>query len=165
VFDCVEAADSWLTRDLPSPLKICHSRLNGLPERNLVRSGYRVLTRSAETGVDIFTKAWQSQFVFFQGHPEYDALSLQREYLRDVARYLSGERDAYPEAPQGYFDAATEARLGGFRRRAALERTPALAAELPALTLRSDIAAGSAAAALFRNWTEYLAEGALVSRA
>ncbi len=164
VFDCAKLGSDWLTRDLASPLRIAHSRLNELRENDLLGRGYRVLTRSAEAGVDIFARQFQSHFVFFQGHPEYDALSLQREYLRDIGRYLSGEREAYPAVPFGYFDAATEAKLASFRKRASIERTPALAAELPALTLRSDIAAGTAAAVIFRNWVEYLAEGALVSR-
>jgi homoserine O-succinyltransferase len=35
-----------------------------------------------------------------------------------------------------------------------------LSLELPDRTLRSDIAAGSATAAIFRNWLGYLADGA-----
>ena len=34
----------------------------------------------------------KSLFVFFQGHPEYDALSLLGEYRRDVRRYLRRRR-------------------------------------------------------------------------
>jgi homoserine O-succinyltransferase len=50
----------------------------------------------------------------------------------------------------------TEEKLARFERRAKHERHPALANDLPALNLRADIAAGSAAAALFRNWLQYL---------
>jgi homoserine O-succinyltransferase len=160
VYECVKATSDWLTEGVASPLKISHSRLNELRENELTGRGYRVLTTSGEAGVDIFAKQLQSQFVFFQGHPEYDALSLQREYLRDLSRFLSGERDHYPAVPKGYFDAQTEARLASFAKRATMERRPALIAELPALTLRSDIAAGSAATVIFSNWLGYLAEGA-----
>jgi homoserine O-succinyltransferase len=118
------------------------------------------LTASAEAGVDIFAKALRSQFIFFQGHPEYDPLSLEREYLRDISRFLAGERDTYPPFPAGYFDTETEARLASFQERASVERRPALSLELPDRTLRSDIAAGSATAAIFRNWLGYLADGA-----
>jgi homoserine O-succinyltransferase len=48
--------------------------------------------------------------VFFQGHPEYDAGTLGREYLRDMGRFLRGEGDA-PAIPEQYFDRATEDRL------------------------------------------------------
>ena len=75
---------------------------------DLAAGGYQLLTQSPEAGVDIFAKELRSQFIFFQGHPEYEALSLEREYLRDISRFLAGERDTYPAVPAGYFDAETE---------------------------------------------------------
>ena len=159
IYDCAKLTDNWLTRDLPSPLKIPHSRLNELRASDLVASGYQVLTQSREAGVDMFGKQLGSQFVFFQGHPEYDALSLEREYLRDISRFLAGERDSYPAFPAGYFDTETEDRLLDFARRASVERRPALSAELPSRTLRQDNAAGVAATAIFANWLGYLSDG------
>jgi homoserine O-succinyltransferase len=160
VYDCAKLTDSWLTQDVPSPLKISHSRLNELRAGDLADRGYQLLTASSEAGVDIFAKQLRSQFVFFQGHPEYDALSLEREYLRDISRFFAGERDTYPAVPAGYFDVETEQRLASFERRARVERRPALGAELPSRTLRHNIAAGAAATAIFRNWLEYLSQGA-----
>ena len=160
IYDCAKLTDNWLTRDLPSPLKIPHSRLNELRASDLVASGYQVLTQSREAGVDMFGKQLGSQFVFFQGHPEYDALSLEREYLRDISRFLAGERDAYPAFPAGYFDTETEDRLAGFEQRSSAERRPALSAELPSRTLRHDLATEAAATAIFRNWLGYLSGGA-----
>ena len=152
IFDCEPVTRDTLTRDAPSPLKVSHSRLNEIAERDLAEAGYQVLTRSAEAGVDIFVRQYASRFVFFQGHPEYDALSLQREYLRDIGRFLARERESYPRLPVCYFDAATQEKLDRFEKRARHERHPALANDIPALNLRTDIAAGAAAAALFRNW-------------
>jgi homoserine O-succinyltransferase len=160
VFDCEPVTPDTLTRDTPIPLKVSHSRLNEIAERDLAEAGYQVLTRSAEAGVDIFARRYASRFVFFQGHPEYDALSLQREYLRDIGRYLARERETYPRLPVCYFDAATEEKLDRFEKRARQGRHPALAHDLPALNLRSDIAAGTAAAALFRNWLHDLSADA-----
>jgi homoserine O-succinyltransferase len=160
VYDCAKVTDHWLTEDVPSPLRVSHSRLNELRERDLSARGYQLLTASAEAGVDMFAKALRSQFIFFQGHPEYDALSLEREYLRDISRYLAGERDSYPAFPAGYFDTETEDRLATFQKRASVERRPDLSTELPDRTLRLENAAGSAAAAIFRNWLGYLADGA-----
>ncbi len=156
IYRCAQRGEDWLTRGLPSILKISHSRLNDVREADLASRGYQVLTKSDAAGVDIFVKQFQSRFIFFQGHPEYDALSLQREYMRDLARFLSGQRDDYPAIPANYFDAATEALLAGFEKRAGREREPTLAAELPGLTLRSDIAAGAAANVIFRNWLGFL---------
>ena len=66
--------------------------------------GYRILTRSAVAGVDMFVRQDKSFRLFFQGHPEYEATTLLREYRRDVGRYLRGERDDYPGLPLDYFD-------------------------------------------------------------
>ena len=41
-------------------------------------------------------KCFGSQFVFLQGHPEYDANSLAREYRRDMDRYMRGETEREP---------------------------------------------------------------------
>ena len=154
-----KVADDWLMKDITSPLKIPHSRLNALRRRDLAACGYRLLTKSPEAGVDIFAKQRRSQFIFFQGHPEYDALSLQREYLRDITRYLSGQREFYPAFPRNYFNAETEHRLMNYEKRARIERKLPLSAELPHLTLRPDIAIGAAATAIFSNWLAGLTAG------
>jgi homoserine O-succinyltransferase len=160
VYDCSKAGDDWLTRGLPAVLKVSHSRYNELREGELTARGYEILTRSDTAGVDIFATQLESRFIFFQGHPEYEASSLQREYMRDLARFLAGERDSYPNIPFGYFDAGTVQLLQEFETKARANRDPMLAAELPGLTLRSDIAAGAAANTIFRNWLGFLCEEA-----
>ena len=159
IYDCARLTDDWLIKDIRSPLKISHSRLNAVRKSDLAAKGYRVLTESTEAGVDIFAKELSSRFIFFQGHPEYDALSLQREYLRDITRFLGRQRDTFPRVPSGYFDRETEKKLAVFQKRASAERRLPLSVELPHLTLRSDIAAGVAASAIFGNWLEYLSDG------
>jgi homoserine O-succinyltransferase/O-acetyltransferase len=118
IYDCFSVANHWLTDDLPSPFRVSHSRLNELRAQDLSTRGYQLLTHSPEGGVDIFAKQMGSQFVFFQGHPEYEAMSLERKYLRDISRFLAGERDTYPAVPAGYFDIETGERLASFERRA-----------------------------------------------
>ena len=156
VYDCAKVVDGWLTRDTPSPLKVSHSRLNGLHKPDLITRGYQILTQSQQAGVDTFAKQLRSYFVFFQGHPEYDAMSLQREYLRDISRFLAGEQEIYPPVPAGYFDAETEKALAVFQQGASVDRKASLSAELPPLTIRPDIAAGAAATVIFKNWLGYL---------
>jgi homoserine O-succinyltransferase/O-acetyltransferase len=160
MYDCSKRVDNWLTYDLPPCIRVSHSRWNGLSESDLKALGYEVLTKSHEAGIDIFTKRQRSQFVFFQGHPEYDCLSLQREYLRDIGRFLAGDYDLYPNAPERYFDAATTVALENFRTRAFAERNPAFFGELPKLTLHPSVIAEPevAATTIFRNWFGYLAE-------
>ena len=100
-------SDHPLTAAAPSRLQMPHSRWNEIPEEALLACGYRVLTRSEDAGVDAFVKQRKSLFVFFQGHPEYEATTLLLEYRRDIGRFLRRERETYPPMPQGYFDQET----------------------------------------------------------
>jgi homoserine O-succinyltransferase len=158
IYDCVGVSNHWLTEGLPSPFKVAHSRLNELRADDLMANGYQLLAHAPQGGVDSFAKDLGSHFIFFQGHPEYEALSLEREYLRDISRFLSGERDTYPGLPIGYFDAETEQKLVAFAARAQSERRPALSTELPDRTLRQDMETGAAATIMFRNWLGYLSK-------
>ena len=99
LFEFVQTGDDPMLDGIRSPMRVPHSRWNDLAESDLRAHGYEVLTRSGEAGVDIFAKQWNSLFVFLQGHPEYDADTLFREYRRDMTRYLRGERDDLPGLP------------------------------------------------------------------
>ena len=160
MYDCAKVIDSWLTDGLRSSLRVSHSRLHDLNEGALRNRGYQVLTKSKDAGIDIFARRRRSQFFFFQGHPEYDSLSLQREYLRDISRYLAGDRDYYPNIPERYFNTATVLALGEFKAMALADRNPALISNLPKLTLEPNVTKGSETAAIliFRNWLKYLAQ-------
>ena len=160
VFECEAVADEALFADLGSQLCVPHSRLNDLPEPALRAAGYRALSRSATAGVDAFVKDNDdaSLFVFFQGHPEYDADSLLREYRRDIGRYLRGERDAYPEMPHGYFNSAAKFLAEDFRIRAISERRGDLLGDFPFEPLAGaiDNTWRDAAIGLYRNWIDFL---------
>jgi Homoserine O-succinyltransferase len=73
VFDCRLAADHPMTEHFPEPLWVPHSRYKDPPEQALVDCGDKILTRSNAAGVDAFAKQDDSFFLFFQGHPEYEA--------------------------------------------------------------------------------------------
>ena len=159
VFECVRVGDHPLTAAAPGGLRMPHSRWNDIPEEALRACGYRVLTRSDDAGVDTFVKQRQSLFVFLQGHPEYEAVTLLLEYRRDVARYLRSERDTYPPMPQGYFDDATERRLVALRERALGDRREALLADFPTETAAAGVRNSwrPSAEQFYRNWLGYLA--------
>ena len=158
VFECVRASDHPLAATFPARLHMPHSRWNEIKEDALRRCGYRILTRSEGAGVDSFVKQRRSLFVFFQGHPEYEADTLLLEYRRDVGRFLRGERDSYPTIPEGYFDKDTVDVLTGARDRALSDRHEELLAEFPtalvACKLRNTWR--SAAVCVYRNWLLYL---------
>ena len=111
VFDCERASPHPVTRRLPPRWTVPHSRYNDLAEADLASAGYRVLSRSPEAGVDSFTRAGDDLFMFLQGHPEYSADALLREYRRDLLRVQRAERPAPAPMPQHYFTPAAEAAM------------------------------------------------------
>jgi len=158
VFECAKVSDHPLTATVPARFQMPHSRWNEIPEDALTACGYRAVARSNEAGVDTFVKQRNSLFVFFQGHPEYEAGTLLREYRRDVGRFLRRERDLYPSMPRGYFDEETAKALNALRERALGDRRQELLADFP-----TDFVAGKvrstwrpAAVSVYRNWLRYL---------
>lgn len=110
VFACRGTGAHRLLDGAPPAWPVPHSRFNDLDAEALARAGYRILAQAA-VGVDMFGKqAGRSAFLMLQGHPEYAADTLYREYRRDLRRWAEGA--AAPMPPEGYFDAPTQARLG-----------------------------------------------------
>lgn len=95
-----------------------HTRWNQVNEAELVRAGYQILSRSADVGVGFFARERRSLWLFCQGHPEYEGPDLLREYRRDVARFLSGQRATYPDLPRSYFRDSDSQMLLAFRQQA-----------------------------------------------
>lgn len=158
VFACAPAEAHPMTSHLPQPTRVPHSRCNDLPEQALQAAGYRILTRSADAGVDMFARQERSFHLFLQGHPEYEAPTLLREYRRDIGRYLRGERETYPNAPHGYFDEQAAAVLGAFRNHAMADRRGELLASFPMRWLEAGLIHGwrSTAVAFYETWFDYL---------
>ena len=158
VFECVRVSDHPLVASAPPRLPMPHSRWNEIPEEALLACGYRVLTRSDDAGVDAFVKQRKSLFVFFQGHPEYDAVTLLLEYRRDIGRFLRGERETYPPMPHGYFDDETVRALTTLRERALAERREELLAEFPTAAAAGKVTSNwrTTAQEIYRNWLMYI---------
>jgi len=139
---------------LPWRWQMPHSRYNDLPEATLRARGYRILSRSAAAGADIFAKTVGAPFLFCQGHPEYDAHTLLLEYRRDIRQFLAGERDAYPAAPQNYFSPNVLALLAAFRDRSLRERRIETFEAFPMAACAADVSHGwyDLAVSLYANW-------------
>jgi homoserine O-succinyltransferase len=160
VFECANGSDHPLTGGVPAHFWMPHSRWNDIPEDALSACGYLVLTRLKNGGVDAFVKQGKNLFVFFQGHPEYEAASLLLEYRRDIRRFLNRERDSYPSMPQGYFDEDATSALNVLRARAVSDRREQSFADFPAAlrATRMTSAWGPEAVRFYRNWLRYLSE-------
>jgi homoserine O-succinyltransferase/O-acetyltransferase len=151
--------DEPLLKGVATPLHTPHSRWNELPVEALREAGYTIVSASAESGADMFTKQTNSLLVFFQGHPEYEETTLLREYRRDVGRFLRGQQPHYPTLPHEYFTPAALELLSAFETRARAAPDAGLLADFPleriAATLRNTWSAG--AAGIYRNWLALLA--------
>jgi homoserine O-succinyltransferase len=55
------------------------------------------------------------RIVFCQGHPEYDTISLLKEYKREVISFLNKARTDYPAFPDHYLSPQNKAILNEFK--------------------------------------------------
>ena len=158
IFDFTKTAEHLLTSGTSEKVRFPHSRWNEVRADELTASGYAVLTRSAEGGVDSFVKKKKrSLFVHFQGHPEYGAHTLLKEYRRDIKRFLRGERETFPSMPKGYFDATATNLLNEFREAALADRSEDVMESFPeAVTGTLQKTWHSSAIIVYRNWVQYL---------
>lgn len=92
-----------LVNDVNSRFNVPHSRWNAVTREQFDAADLRVLAESREQGVHLATSPDGLRFVFFQGHPEYDTVSLLKEYKREVLRFISGDLKTYPPMPDNYF--------------------------------------------------------------
>jgi len=158
VFDATRASDHALVSDAANMLRFPHSRWNEVREDELTATGYSVLTKSPEAGVDLFVKKKKrSLFVHFQGHPEYGAPTLGKEFRRDVKRFLRHERETYPTMPYGYFSQEATSVLNEFREVALGDRREEMMDSFPESVLSGLKNSWQASAiGVYRNWLGYL---------
>ena len=88
-----------------------HSRYNQIERSQFEAAGLRVLAESEAAGVHLAVSEDLFRLVFFQGHPEYDSISLLKEYKREVLHFIGGRRQAYPPFPENYFSPQIQAVL------------------------------------------------------
>jgi homoserine O-succinyltransferase len=94
-----------LMRDVNTRFDAPHSRYNEFTREQLEGAGMAVLVESDAAGVHLAVSPDLFRIVYFQGHPEYDAVSLLKEYKREVMRFFNGEREDGPRYPENYFNA------------------------------------------------------------
>lgn len=159
VFDFAKATHHPLTGGTGELVRFPHSRWNEVQAEALAACGYLVLTQSDEGGVDSFVKKKkQSLFLHFQGHPEYGAQTLLKEYRRDIKRFLRRERETYPSMPRNYFAAAAANLLIDFRDSVLSDRGEELMKSFPEAALVGALHKTwhSSATAIYGNWLQYV---------
>lgn len=106
--------DHPLIDGLTGPVEAPHSHWYDMTREEFESVGLTVVLESDEAGVHMAVDD-DDFYVFFQGHPEYDLISLLKEYRRELGRYWRGERDDYPPVPEHYFSAEALGRLEEYR--------------------------------------------------
>jgi homoserine O-succinyltransferase/O-acetyltransferase len=158
VFDCQKIADHEIVSGSAGQWCVPHSRFNDVPEQELAAKNYCVVSRVPGVGADMFVKQRKTLSIYLQGHPEYDAEALFREYRRDIRAFVARETDRYPELPRGYFDDETAARFDEFRIRAMRDRSTHVALTFPEAETHLAHDWHEPAVRLYRNWLSYLLE-------
>jgi homoserine O-succinyltransferase len=106
-----------LVNDVNTRFDVPHSRFNQIDRAQFEAAKLQILVESEAAGVHLATSEDGFRLVFFQGHPEYDTVSLLKEYKREVVRYARGERLDYPPLLDHYFPLRVQAMLEEHRER------------------------------------------------
>jgi len=104
----ISRPDHPLMRDVNTRFDAPHSRYNEITREQVEGAGLTVLAESEEAGVHLAVSPDLFRNIYFQGHPEYDAISLLKEYKRELIRFFNGEREHGPRYPEHYFSADAE---------------------------------------------------------
>lgn len=104
-----------LVGDVNTRFDVPHSRFNQIDRAQFDAAGLQVLVESEAAGVHLAVSEDQFRLVFFQGHPEYDTVSLLKEYKREIKLFLGGKRPDYPPFPENYFSMQAQAILEEYR--------------------------------------------------
>jgi len=114
----ITAPEHPLTWEINTRFDAPHSRYNDVSKEQLEQAGLTVLVNSEDAGVHLAVSRDLFRIVYFQGHPEYDAISLLKEYKREVLRFVENIRETKPRFPENYFSEEAGAIASGFLRAA-----------------------------------------------
>lgn len=106
-----------LINDINTRFDVPHSRWNAVSAQQFKSSRLKILVASDSGMVHLATSEDGFRVIFFQGHPEYDTISLLKEYKREVLRYQQGEITEYPPFPENYLGRFAKAILNEYRFR------------------------------------------------
>ncbi len=113
-----------LIRNINTRFDVPHSRWNAVSEKQFKQSKLRILAKSTvdnQQHIHLATSEDGIRTVFFQGHPEYDAISLLKEYKREVLLFANNKEDKsienYPPFPKNYFTQHQQSILNEYRYR------------------------------------------------
>ena len=92
-----------LLQDVDAGWHAPHSHLYSVTRQQVEDVGICVLADGVEAGVYVAVSQNPLEFLFLQGHPEYDANSLLKEFKREVQRYSDDVIPEFPRVPEHSF--------------------------------------------------------------
>ena len=92
-----------LVQDVDTGWHAPHSHMYGVTRQQLEDVGICVLAEGVEAGVYAAVSQNPLEFLFLQGHPEYDANSLLKEFKREVQRFCDDVIPGFPRVPEHCF--------------------------------------------------------------
>ncbi|VAW63494.1 Homoserine O-succinyltransferase [hydrothermal vent metagenome] len=104
-----------LVADVNTLFDVPYSRWNNISRQQFEQAGLKVLAVGSGDSVHLATSEDGFRTVFFQGHPEYDTISLLKEYKREVLLYVAGKLENYPPFPENYFNLKSAAILREYK--------------------------------------------------
>jgi homoserine O-succinyltransferase len=144
-----------LVAEINTRFDVPHSRFNAIFQADMEAKGLKVLAASSEAGVHLAVSEDGFRIVFFQGHPEYDDISLLKEYKREVLRFYQGDSDDYPPFPENYFTASAQQIFCDYEQHVRFVRNTGQALQLFPESLvipQLDNTWRDTAKAVFNNW-------------
>ena len=132
-----------------------HSRFNQIDAAQFEEAGLKVLAKTEDEDVHLAVSEDGFRIVFFQGHPEYDAISLFKEYKREIGNYIFDQLEEYPPFPENYLGLCDKAILDEYKDRVIIarqkgEEAPVFPEEL--IVSRLDNTWHDSAEAIINNW-------------
>ncbi|MDP2903878.1 MAG: homoserine O-succinyltransferase [Methylovulum sp.] len=118
-----------LVAEINTRFDVPHSRFNEIFQGDMEKHGLKILAASKEAGVHLAVSEDGFRIVFFQGHPEYDDISLLKEYKREVMRFYHAELTDYPPFPEHYFNKAARRIFADYEQQVRIARQTGLQLE------------------------------------
>ncbi len=144
-----------LVAEINTRFDVPHSRYNEIFRDDIEKKGLKVLAASEQAGVHLAVSPDGFRVVFFQGHPEYDDISLLKEYKREVLRFYANERKDYPPFPENYFNETVQVILNDYQqhvKNAKAKQQPLDEFPEPLIIEHLDNTWRDTAKAVFNNW-------------
>ena len=92
-----------------------HSRFNQVDKSQFESAALKILVETDQEDVHLAVSEDGFRIVFFQGHPEYDTVSLLKEYKRELGRFIRKETEISPPFPENYYSLRNKAILDEYQ--------------------------------------------------